>query len=146
MAAFQPRVCYDDCSAAVDWLARAFGFKPTMVARRDGQVVAAEMSFGDGRLTIGGAWENIKPPASVDGANTQTIHVSVDSDVDEHCERARAAGAKIVQEPADMFHGERTYRALDPQGHMWIFGQTLRPVTDAEMEAALPGMKISRPA
>jgi uncharacterized glyoxalase superfamily protein PhnB len=109
-------------------------------------VVAAEMSFGEGRLTIGGAWENIKPPASLDGANTQTIHVMVDSDLSAHFERARAAGATMVQEPADMFHGERTYRALDPQGHMWIFGQTVRAVTDEEMETAVPGMKISRPA
>ena len=43
-----------------------------------------------------------------------------------------------------MFHGDRTYRVLDPQGHMWIFGQKIRDVTNAELEAAVPGMKIVR--
>ena len=122
MRAFQPRVCYQDCSAAVDWLERAFGFQPTMVATREGRVVSAELSFGDARLTVGGAWENIKPPAMLEGANTQIIHVVVDSGIDAHCERARAAGAVIVQEPADK----------------------LRDVTNEEMEAAGPGMKISK--
>ncbi len=143
MPTFQPRVCYHDCSAAVDWLERAFGFTPTLVATREGKVVSAEMSFGDGRLTIGGAWENVKPPAALGGANTQTVHVMVDSGLDEHCERAKAAGATIVQEPTDMFHGERTYRVLDPQLHMWIFGQKLREVPNEELEAAVPGMKIA---
>ena len=124
MPAFQPRVCYQDCSAAVDWPEGAFGFQPTMVATREGQVVSAELSFGGARLTVGGAWENIKPPAMLEGANTQIIHVVVDSGLDAHC--------------------ERTYRALDPQGHMWIFGQKLRDVTNEEMEAAVPGMKISK--
>lgn len=144
MASFEPRVCYHDCSSAVEWLERAFGFRPVVVAESGGQVAYAELSFGDSRLTVGGAWENVKPPASVDGANTQIIHVTIESGLDAHCERAREAGAAIVQEPADMFHGERTYRALDPQGHMWIFGQKIRQVSDAEMEAALPGMKITR--
>ena len=144
MPAFQPRVCYQDCSAAVDWLERAFGFEATLVATREGQVVSAELSFGDARLTVGGPWENIKPPALLEGANTQIIRVVVDSGLDAIFERARAAGATIVQEPADMFHGERTYRVLDPQGHMWIFGQKLRDVTNEEMEAAVPGMKISK--
>ena len=103
MPTFQPRVCYHDCSAAVDWLERAFGFQPTLVATREGKVVSAELSFGDGRLTIGGAWENVKPPAALGGANTQTIHVMVDSGLDEHCERAKAAGATIVQEPTECF-------------------------------------------
>jgi uncharacterized glyoxalase superfamily protein PhnB len=143
MSAFQPRVCYHDCSAAVDWLQRAFGFEPAMVATREGQVVSAELHFGDARLTIGGAWENIQPPAELHGANTQIVHVIMDADVDAHCDRSRAAGATIVQEPTDMFHGERTYRALDPQGHMWIFGQKLREVSSKELEAAIPGMKIS---
>jgi hypothetical protein len=41
-----------------------------------------------------------------------------------------------------MFHGDRTYWALDPQGHMWIFGQKIRDVTNEELEAAVQGMKI----
>ena len=52
------------------------------------------------------------------------IYVRVD-DVDAHHARARAEGATIAAEPADQDHGERTYRAIDPEGHRWIFGAPL---------------------
>ena len=47
-----------------------------------------------------------------------------------------------AQAPADQFHGDRTYRVIDPQGHTWSFSQRLREVTAEEMEAAVPGMKV----
>jgi uncharacterized glyoxalase superfamily protein PhnB len=144
MATFQPRVCYHDLSAAVEFLERTFGFEPVMIATREGEVISAELACGDSKVQIGGAWENIKPPSALGGANTQTLYVELNGGVDAHCERARAAGAVIIQEPTDMFHGDRTYRALDPQGHMWIFGQKIREVTIEELEAAVPGMKVTR--
>ena len=107
-----------------------------MVATREGQVVSAELSFGDARLTVGGAWENIKPPAALEGANTQIIHVVVDSGLDAHCERARQAGATIIAEPREQFYGERTYAATDLEGHHWNFSQPVRQVTFEEMERA----------
>src|SRR5438876_4188854 len=109
---------------------------------KDGNVVHAKMRFGDGHIDLGGAWENVMVPSSVGGANTQIISVQLERGIDEHCERARAAGGTIVQEPADQFHGDRTYRVIDPQGHMWIFSQRLREPTAQELEAALPGMKV----
>ena len=58
-------------------------------------------------------------------------------DLDEHCERARAAGATIAAEPADQFYGDRTYRAIDLEGHCWTFSAHVRDVTRAEAEAAI---------
>ena len=43
-------------------------------------------------------------------------------DPDAHCERARAAGAEIVQEPTDREYGSREYTARDPEGNLWVFG------------------------
>jgi uncharacterized glyoxalase superfamily protein PhnB len=77
----------------------------------------------------------------VSGKNTQTIHVYLKGGLDAHCERARAASAVIVREPEDQFHGDRVYSAMDPQGHVWIFGQTVRPVTREDAERA-SGLKI----
>lgn len=135
---------YADCPGAIEW-EKVFGFKTTMLATgNDSNAMYAGMKFENGYITIGGEWENVKAPSSIGGADTQNIHVHLEG-VDEHCERARAAGAMIVQEPEDQFHGERTYRAIDPQGHMWIFGQTLRVLTNEELEAAVPGKKISTP-
>ena len=68
-----------------------------------------------------------RSPRSLGGANTQTVCVFVD-DAEAHCERARKAGAKIVDEPTTSDYGEdywsdRSYRAEDPEGHQWWFMQ-----------------------
>ena len=82
-----------------------------------------EMSHeGRGRIMIGAEWADwVRSPASVGGANTQSVHVQLPSGLDEHCERARRAGATIVAEPADQFYGDRTYSAFDLEGHRWSF-------------------------
>lgn len=69
-------------------------------------------------------------PRSVGGANTQSLCVCVD-DVDAHCARARAAGAKIVHEPSTQdyagdYWADRTYMAEDTEGHHWWFMQRVR--------------------
>jgi uncharacterized glyoxalase superfamily protein PhnB len=69
--------------------------------------------------------------------NTQSVHVLLPGGLDEHCERARAAGAVIAAEPEDQFYGDRTYRAVDPEGHGWTFAARVRDVTRSEAEAAL---------
>jgi uncharacterized glyoxalase superfamily protein PhnB len=131
-------LAYRDPKAAIDWLEKAFGFETTLLLTdNDGNVAHSELSFGDGYIMVGNEWaENIKSPASVGGANTQTIHIQLTEGIDAHCERARAAGATIIQEPEDQFYGDRTYRALDPEGHMWTFGQTMRVMTPEEWDAA----------
>jgi uncharacterized glyoxalase superfamily protein PhnB len=70
------------------------------------------------------------------GKNTQIVHVHLDENIDAHCSRARDAGAEILMEPADQFYGDRTYRARDPEGHVWTFAQTVRLVSREEAEAA----------
>jgi hypothetical protein len=45
-------------------------------------------------------------------------------------------------EPEDQFYGDRTYRAVDPEGHVWTFAQTVRQVTREEAEQA-SGLKIT---
>ncbi len=47
----------------------------------------------------------------------------------------------IIQEPSDQFYGDRTYRAVDPEGHLWTFAQTVKVVSIAEMEQAT-GLKM----
>jgi uncharacterized glyoxalase superfamily protein PhnB len=129
---------YKDAFAALDWLEKAFGFERTMVITdKDGNLGHSEMRFGDGYIMIGGEWiDYVASPASIGGKNTQSIHVHLAAGIEAHCERARAAGAVILQEPADQFYGDRTYRAKDPEGHVWTFGQTVRYVGREEAEQA----------
>jgi uncharacterized glyoxalase superfamily protein PhnB len=137
-------VFYKDPFAALDWLEKAFGFRRVMVITDDaGNLGHAEMEVGEGGLImIGGEWApHIASAASVDGKNTQNVHVHIAGSVDDHCAKARAAGAKIVRELEDQFYGDRTYIAVDPEGHTWSFAQSLRYATREEAEKA-SGLKI----
>jgi uncharacterized glyoxalase superfamily protein PhnB len=87
---------------------------------------------------VGSEWADwVRSPASLGGVNTQSVHVQLPGGLDEHCERARAAGAVITAEPEDQFYGDRTYRVLDLEGHHWTFGTYVRDVSRAEAEAAI---------
>ncbi|MCO4888921.1 VOC family protein [Cupriavidus sp. WGtm5] len=141
--AFGAALFYKDPLAALDWLERAFGFERVMVIRdQQGQPVHSEMRFGDSYLMVGSEWADFTAsPASTGGKNTQTVHVHLPDGLDQHCERARAAGAAILREPQDEFYGDRTYTARDAEGHVWTFGHTVRKVTKEEAEQA-SGLKI----
>lgn len=139
---FTTSIHYRDPKAALAWLEQAFGFEVTMAI--DGPPEAPEMCHyemscaGQGRIMVGAEWADwVRSPASVGGVNTQSLHVQLPSGLDEHCQRARAAGAVIAAEPEDEFYGDRSYRAVDPEGHCWSFSTHVRDVTRAEAEAAI---------
>jgi uncharacterized glyoxalase superfamily protein PhnB len=135
-------IFYDDPAAAIDWLCRTFGFELRLkVEGEGGRIEHSELTFGDGLIMVGSAGGKserpvpmpCKSPRSLGGANTQALCVCVD-DVDAHCERARAAGAKIVEEPTTQDYGDdywsdRTYRSEDLEGHQWWFMQRVREPT-----------------
>jgi uncharacterized glyoxalase superfamily protein PhnB len=136
--AFISSVIYKDNRAALKWLQKAFGFEPSEVLTdAKDNIVHAEMTHGDGVIMISNEFTSwARSPGSVGGTNTQRVHVRLEKGIDEHCARARAAGAKVAMEPADQFYGDRTYSAMDPEGHHWTFAQTVKTVTFAEMEQA----------
>lgn len=138
-----PAITYRDPLAALDWLEQAFGFERSMVITTpDGSLAHAEMRFGAGLLYVGSEWADfVASPAALDGRNSQVVHVLLPGDIDSHCARARAAGAAILQEPTDQFYGDRTYRARDLEGHVWVFGAPVRAVSREDAEAA-SGLKI----
>jgi uncharacterized glyoxalase superfamily protein PhnB len=148
--AFKPTAFYRDAMAALHWLEAAFGFETTtLVTEPSGRVGYSEMSFLGSTVSInsefsgeiiGGA--RMVSPLEVEGRGTQFIRVQLPDGLDAHCERARAAGARITQEPHDQFYGERTYRALDLEGHVWNFAQRIAEPSIAEMEQAT-GLKMT---
>jgi uncharacterized glyoxalase superfamily protein PhnB len=132
-------VFYDDAAAAIPWLRDAFGFEVKLkIEGEDGRIRHSELVYGEGMIMVGNTGnEASRPnplpaasPRSLGGKNTQALCIFVD-DVDAHCEHARKAGAKIIDEPVTHDHGEdywmdRTYRAEDLEGHQWWFMQRLR--------------------
>lgn len=144
-----PAIFYQDPMRALDWLQKAFGFELSMlITDAEGRLGHSQVTWGDGYIMVGTEWDDdLRSPASVGGKNTQTVHIRLapdDGDIDAHCERARAAGAEIIQEPSTQFYGDRTYRCRDPEGHVWTFAQPRVTVTRAEAEAA-SGLTIQAP-
>jgi uncharacterized glyoxalase superfamily protein PhnB len=133
-----PAIFYDDALAAIDWLCKAFGFEVRIkVLANDGQLIHSELTYGGGVIMVAQAGKagaaakrTTQSPKSLNGANTQSLMLYVD-DVNEHCARARAAGASIDSEPAESDYGEeywtdRSYGCRDPEQHHWWFAQRIR--------------------
>ena len=137
-------VSYRDPRAALAFLEAAFGFEISMLIEDDaGNIVHSEMRFDNAVVMVGSEWsENHKSPASIGGKNTQSVHIQIDTDIDAHCECARSAGMEIIAPPETQFYGDRTYRARDPEGHIWTIGQTVQATTREEAEKAT-GLKIT---
>ena len=133
-------VCYQDPKAAYRWLEQAFGFEPFFVILdADGNLAHSEMTYGESVVMVGNEWSaHHKSPKSIGGSNTQTVHVqlAVGDDIDAHCAHARSAGATILMEPETQFYGDRSYRAQDPEGHIWTFGVTVQRMTQGEWDKA----------
>jgi uncharacterized glyoxalase superfamily protein PhnB len=107
MPRITPNIFYDDPAAALEWLAKTFGFETRMsMPGPDGGIMHAEMQVADGVVMMSptSAVEQWRSPKSLAGSVTQSLYVYVEN-VDAHCSRARGAGAKILSEPEEMFWG-----------------------------------------
>jgi len=131
-----PALYYEEAGKAIDWLSSAFGFEVRLkVEGEGGRIEHSELVYGDGVIMVAESstrerFAFRRSPSELGGANTQNLMVYVD-DVEAHCARARAAGAKITLEPKTSDYGEeywtdRSYGCEDPGGHNWWFAQRLR--------------------
>jgi uncharacterized glyoxalase superfamily protein PhnB len=121
-----PMLVYDDAPAALDFLCRAFGFAERFrMDMPDGTIGHAEVDLDGHVVMLATTWRagGMASPLELPAKHCQIL-CYVD-DVDAHHARARAAGATIVNQPTDQEHGHRSYRALDPEGHRWIFATPL---------------------
>jgi len=122
-----PCLRYRDAHAAIDWLCKAFGFgKQAVYDDGEGGVAHAQLAFGGGMLMLGSVRDNafgrhIAQPDEIGGRQTQSAYVVV-ADCKAHYERAKAAGAVIVDDYAEKDYGGAGYSCLDPEGHLWSFG------------------------
>jgi uncharacterized glyoxalase superfamily protein PhnB len=107
-----PALRYRDAPAAIEWLAKAFGFeKRFIVPGPDGGIAHAELRLGNGLVMLGSVRDDDfhwAPPRKGEVV-TQSVYVVV-VDADAHHERAKSAGAEIVRELQDTDYGSREYR------------------------------------
>jgi uncharacterized glyoxalase superfamily protein PhnB len=119
---------YRDAPAAIDWLCEAFGFECQMAVPGIGGAIAhAQLTLNGGMIMLGSVsndneyGKHLAQPDQIGGRETQTVYLHVE-DADVACERARNAGALIMQEPADTDYGSRGFMCRDPEGHIWNVG------------------------
>lgn len=133
-----PMLSYRNGVAALDWLARAFGFSArNRMLDSEGRLSHGELHTGDGVIMIATPTPEYEGPRLhaqncertrswtaavpwvIDGV---LVHVD---DLDSHYTRAVEAGAVILTPPEDGPPGRR-YRAEDLEGHRWMFIQRAR--------------------
>jgi uncharacterized glyoxalase superfamily protein PhnB len=126
-----PTLSYDDAQAAIDFLVQAFDAERHAVySGDDGTIQHAELRFGNGIVMLGSASGEMPATGGRGG-----VYIVV-ADPDEHCARAREAGAEIVRDLRDTEYGSREYAAKDPEGNNWYLG-TYQPFAyDHEAEQA----------
>lgn len=122
-----PGLRYRDAHAAIEWLCKAFGFEKHAVYENEhGRVMHAQLVYGNGMVMLGevnpdGFGEYVAQPDEIGGRETQCACVTV-NDCKAHYERAKAAGAEIIEDYAEKPYGGAGYACRDPQGHLWWFG------------------------
>lgn len=127
-----PMIAYEDGIAALEWLAKAFGFHETSrMIGEDGRLAHGEMEVGDGIIMLATPTPDYESPAHhrlnceqarkwsevpyvIDG-----MLVYVDN-IEQHLADAKAAGARVLSEIEEGAPGRR-YRAEDLEGHRWFF-------------------------
>jgi uncharacterized glyoxalase superfamily protein PhnB len=132
-------VFYQDAAAAIDWLCKAFGFEVRIkIEGEAGRIEHSELTYGEAIVMVAQEspqsdreWKRaMRSPKSLDGKGTQSVFLYVD-DVEGHYARARAQGARITreletQDYGDDYWSDRSYAAVDPEGHLWSFAERLR--------------------
>jgi PhnB protein len=130
-----PMLAYEDGVAALEWLARVFGFVEKRRLLADGRLTHGELQTpGGGLIMLATPTPRYRSPRHhreecalaracyddvpyvIDG-----VLVQVD-DVERHYVRAVAAGARILTPLEDGPPGRR-YRCEDLEGHRWMFVQ-----------------------
>ncbi len=138
-----PVLFYQDVANALDWLEEKFDFKRDVIFKdNEGNIIHSEMTLGKIKIMIGplGMVEWTNTPQELGGQCTSQLYIYVNN-VDAHHANAEIMGAEIVSPPEDQFYGDRIYRAVDHEGHRWIFGQKMHDVSKEDMAAAT-GLKV----
>ena len=120
-----PHVVYRNLAEAMAWLERVFGFREHY--RYGDGPNGAQMLVAKAVIQVRQARDGEQTPREL-GFGTQSLTVFVE-DVDGHYARAKAGGAKIVEEPHETEYGEYQYGVEDLDGHHWLFARHARDMS-----------------
>ncbi|MGI9405075.1 MAG: VOC family protein [Hyphomicrobiaceae bacterium] len=119
-----PALRYRDVSKAIEWLRKAFGFKPLSVVRdEDGHVLYAELAFGESVVFLGSADDTeldeiMVQPDEIEGSETQICSLVVEN-AEASYAVAQAANAEFLTHVQQDDRGRKSFTCRDPEGHIW---------------------------
>lgn len=120
-AAVIPVLYYPDVSAAMKWLTTALPFIERL---RIGDH-RCQLVYGNGAIVVatpGGHAD--AAPSTLQSPAGHSVMLRV-AGIDQLFERAKAAGARVLAEPADHMYGERQCSFVDPWGRPWTLSETI---------------------
>lgn len=118
-----PTFLYRDAAGMIDWLVEAFGFVVHAKYMNGETVAHSELALGSSMIMVGSTRDDgygamVGGPGQNGG---KSVYIAVE-DSDALFARAKAAGARILEEPTDRPHGSRDFICADPEGNVWCLG------------------------
>jgi uncharacterized glyoxalase superfamily protein PhnB len=137
MSKIMPILMVSDMQRSIDFYTGVLGFTLDFtMPGENGALLHASVSRGDAHLMFSPLFGETVEHRDLLGKGV-TLYVSLDRDVDIDAIYfgAKAAGAKIAQEPTDQFWGDRDWGLTDPDGYSVFISKTVRDVSPEEMLA-----------
>ena len=132
-----PYLTVRDVQSAIDFYTGSFGFKlRNSMPGPDGKIMHAELIHNESVVMLGPE-NHERGSFAPQGPSPVTLYIYVEK-VDDVTSRAGSNGGKIVQEPTDMFWGDRTSVVIDPDGHSWMVATHVKDIPFDQMKP--PGM------
>jgi uncharacterized glyoxalase superfamily protein PhnB len=136
-----PHIEYRDLQEAIAWLSKVFGFVEHY--RYGNPVSGAQMRVGNAWIMLRQARREDATPKEL-GFGTQSLTVFME-DVVAHYQRAKSAGATIVEDLHETEYGELQYGAEDLDCHHWLFSRHARDVSPEQWGASVSHAAVLTP-
>ena len=122
-----PYLVVEGAGGLIDFLKQAFDAEEVVrMPGKDGTVGHAEMRIGNSMIMLADA-----QPEYPAAPHTICLYVE---DADATYQRAIAAGATSVREPADQFYGDRSGGVKDASGMSWWISTHIEDIAPEEVE------------
>jgi uncharacterized glyoxalase superfamily protein PhnB len=117
-----PTLQYRDSARAIEWLCRAFGFRPQLLVPDErGAIARAQLGYDNGASVLIVATDREFHQLVPSDSTGWDDRIVVVIDLDAHYAQAIGAGAEIVIDIQDDKSGGRSYSCRDLEGHIWHF-------------------------
>ena len=129
-----PYLVCKDAAKAIEFYTRAFGaMESARMPGPGGRIMHAEVKIGNSMLMLSD--ENPERGAVAPSGSGRSMSLMFyTEDVDAVFKRAVDHGATSVENPTDMFWGDRMGNLIDPFGHQWAIATHKEDVSPEEMQ------------